>query len=148
MSRYKSAQKSIYVPKNPEKWATGGRQIIARSRLEYRFFSYFDLNRTVINIASERILIPYFDPVKNKNRRYYVDLIVKYNDRNGDIKIKLIEIKMSGETVPPKKPKRVTKSYQQALATFATNQAKWKAADAYAKSRAWEFVILTEKHFF
>jgi hypothetical protein len=30
--------------------------------------------------------------------------------------------------------------------TWGKNEAKWKAADSYAKDRGWEFLILTEKH--
>jgi hypothetical protein len=29
--------------------------------------------------------------------------------------------------------------------TWGKNEAKWKAADEYAKDRGWQFLILTEK---
>ena len=41
-----------------------------------------------------------------------------------------------------KKPK--TMIYEQT--EWAKNQAKWSAAEQYAKSKGYQFVILTEKH--
>jgi hypothetical protein len=144
MNKYKGALKGIYKPKNPRKWI--GAKIIFRSNLERKFFNLFDLNPNVISIASERIIVPYFDPVKNKPRNYYTDLIVKYKDKQGEVKIKLIEIKCSGEAREPKKPKRITERYKSSVLTWLTNKSKWEAATKYANSRGWEFIVLSEKN--
>jgi hypothetical protein len=143
MNKYKGAIKRIYYPKNKHKWIQD--KIIARSNLEQKWFVFFDLNKDVISIGSEKVIVPYFCPVKNKMRRYYTDMIVKYRDKYGTIQIKLIEIKCSGETVRPKKPKRITEKYASSVGTYITNKAKWEAADKFAKSQGWEFCILTEK---
>ena len=143
-NKYKSARKGIYKPRNPSKWVQD--KIIYRSSLEQKWFTYFDLNPNVISIASERIIIPYFDPIKNKQRKYYTDLVVKYKSKDGEIKIKLIEIKMSSETKMPKKPKKKSNKYTESLATYITNKAKWNAANIFSINRNWQFVILTEKN--
>ena len=145
MGKYSRAKKSIYKPRNPKKWINEGK-IQSRSGIEQKWFTFFDLNSSVISIASERIIIPYFDPVNNKQRKYYVDLIVKFRDKNGDIKIKLIEIKSYSESIAPKKPKRITNNYKSAVLTWITNQAKWEAATRFAIKKGWEFVVLTEKN--
>jgi hypothetical protein len=144
MNKYKSAKKGIFKPKNPHKWVQN--KIIFRSNIERKYFSYFDVNPKVILIASERIVIPYFDPIKNKLRKYYVDLIIKYQDKNQNIKVKLIEIKSSGEVNPPKKPKRITNNYKQSVMTYLTNKAKWDAATKWAEKNNFEFVVLSEKN--
>jgi len=145
MSKYSKARKGKYIPKNPGKWYYPSK-IIYRSSIEQKFFTVFDLSESVINIASEKIIIPYYDVVQNKQRRYYIDLIVKYKNKNNSTEIKLIEIKSSSEAVEPKKPKRITNNYKSAVATWVTNQCKWQAATAYAKKRGWQFLVLTEKH--
>ena len=145
MSRYSRAKKSIYIPKNPKKWINEGK-IVARSGIEKKFFSMFDLSKDVISIASEKIIIPYNNPVKNRAAKYYVDLIVKYKDKNGDIKIRLIEIKSYSESIPPKKPKKITNNYKSDVLTWIINSAKWEAAKIYAEKRGWTFVVITEKN--
>jgi hypothetical protein len=143
--KYASARKGIYTPKNPEKWV-GADKVVYRSFLEKRWFNLFDKNMSVTHIGSENVVVPYFDPVKNKMRRYFVDLVVRYKDKDGNMKVKLIEIKSSSESTPPKRPKRETKSYRSNVMTWITNDAKWKAANKFAKERGWQFVILTEKN--
>ena len=143
MSKYASAKKGVFYPKNPKKWLQN--KIIFRSNIERKYFNYFDVNPNVISIASEKIVIPYFDPVKQKYRKYYVDLIVKFKDKNNEIKVKLIEIKSSIEATAPKKPKRITNKYKSSVMTYITNQAKWEAATLTSKNKGWEFVVLTEK---
>lgn len=144
-NKYQTARKGIFKPRNPEKWVNKGK-IIHRSGLEKKWFTLFDLDPNVIAIGSETIVVPYFDPVRNKMRNYYVDNVIKYKDRDGNIKVKLIEIKCWDESVQPKKPKRLTEGYKHAVLTFVTNEAKWEAAKKFAQARGWDFQVLTEKH--
>ena len=144
MSKYSKARKGRFSPKNPGKWITPKR-IIYRSSIEQRFFSTFDLSKSVIRIASEKVVVPYFDKVKNKQRRYYVDLIIQFVDKNNEVHTKLIEIKSSSESHEPKKPKRITESYKSAVATWITNSCKWNAATKYAEDRGWSFSVITEQ---
>ena len=143
MSKYSSARKGIFKPKNPIKWVNS--KIIYRSGLEQKWFTLFDLSKDVLKIGSENIVVPYYDPVKKKMRKYYVDIVIQYKDREGENRIKLIEIKSFSESIIPKKPKRLTESYKSSVMTYVTNDAKWKAANIYAKKRGWEFAILTER---
>jgi len=70
--------------------------------------------------------IPYFDPVKQKHRRYYPDFLVKVIDKNTKRdKIWLIEVKPFKECCPPvvtKGKSKKTKLYE--AVTYATNKAK------------------------
>ena len=143
-NKYKSARKGIYKPRNPSKWIQD--RIIYRSGLEQKYFTYFDLNPNVTHIASERIIVPYFDKYNNKYRKYYTDLLVKFKDKDNNIQVKLIEIKTFCETIKPKKPKRMTNNYKQAVGTYITNICKWEAATAYSKKKGWEFCVLTERN--
>jgi hypothetical protein len=90
------------------------------------------------------IYIPYYDPVKRKVRKYYPDFFVKVKESTGNIKKYIIEIKPKKQTQPPKTPKRKTKSYINEVYTYATNEAKWKAAVEFCKDHLIEFKIITE----
>jgi hypothetical protein len=144
MGKYSTARKGIFKPRNPKKWVN--KKIIHRSGLEKKWFTLFDLDPNVLAIGSENVVVPYFDPVTQKKRRYFVDVVIKYRDRDGEIKIKLIEIKCFEESIQPKKKKRITEAYTSSVLTFVTNEAKWEAATKYAKKRGWTFTVLTEKH--
>ena len=48
------------------------------------------------------------------------------------------------EPLPPKQPKRQTKSYLYECVTYSINQAKWKAAREWCADRKIEFKIITE----
>jgi hypothetical protein len=41
--------------------------------------------------------------------------------------------------------KRKTQRYLTEVATYAVNQAKWKAADLFCKEHGWQFQLITEK---
>jgi hypothetical protein len=144
MGKYSSARKGIFKPRNPQKWVND--KIIHRSGLERKWFTLFDLDPNVLKIGSENVVVPYYDPVKKKVRKYYVDVVLKYKDRDGNIKIKLVEIKCYGESIQPKRATRITEAYKSSVMTFVTNEAKWEAATKYALARGWEFAVLTEKH--
>ena len=62
------------------------------------------------------------------------------------VKLKpMIEVKPAKQTRPPKPRKKVTQSYIYECKTYATNQAKWKAAYEWCKDKRIEFKIVTEK---
>ena len=130
-----------YPVKNPEKYMSIEPPYY-RSRWEKVFMSFCDLNENVRKWASEYITIEYYDPVKNKTRRYFTDFYVELT--NGEVQ--LIEIKPKRETQPPqaKQGKRKTTLFKEEK-TWATNQAKWEAARHLCRKKGWKFVILTEK---
>ena len=78
--------------------------------------------------------------------RYFVDIYAKMKDKNGDVKKYLIEIKPHCQTLPPVQKNKKTKSLIYQQAEYAKNQAKWAAADSFAKNKGMIFTIITEKH--
>ena len=111
---------------------------------------YFDKTKKVVAWSSEETIIPYYDPVANRRRRYFVDFLVSIADPAGAIATFLIEVKPSQQCLPPSKPKVKTAKrvnrYLREIATFATNTAKWTAAIKTCETKDWQFLILTEKH--
>lgn len=137
-----------WYPKNPEKYVGDAENIVSRSSWETKFLNFCDTNPAVIEYASEEVIIPYFDPVTNKMRRYFVDFWIKIKDKDGVVRKYLVEIKPDKFTKPPTAPKRKTKRYIEEAMQYATNCAKWEAADKVCKQNGIEFLILTEKHLF
>ena len=136
--------KSKYKPENPRKYKGDYKNIICRSSWERKFCRWCDLNESILEWGSEEFFIPYRAP-DGKVRRYFPDFIMKVKESNGQVKTYVIEVKPAKQTRPPKKKKRVTKSYIYECTTYAVNQAKWKAADEWCKDHKIEFKIITEK---
>ena len=65
-------------------------------------------------------------------------------NENDKVKKYVVEVKPKKQTTEPKKPKKVTKSYLYEAATYAVNQAKWKAAREFCLDNGVEFKIITE----
>jgi hypothetical protein len=137
-----------YVPKNRHKYRGDINNIVWRSSWELRFLKYLDTNDAVIEYASEEIVVPYISPIDNKPHRYYVDFFVKMKRPDGTIKQYLVEVKPAAQTIQPKKPKRITESYIQAVNTYLVNKAKWKAAELFCEKYGLEFMVLTEYQLF
>jgi len=137
--------KSRYKPSYPEKYVGNPNNIICRSSWERRFCHWADLNPNIIQWASEEIVIPYVSPVDNRVHRYYPDFLIKVKETTGVTKTYLIEVKPEKQTRPPKKGKRVTKSFLYETKTWAVNQAKWKAAYEFCEDHRINFKIITEK---
>lgn len=136
-----------YIPRNPKKYV-GKYPIVIRSEWERDFARWLDMNPFILEWKSEPVGISYFDPVRNKDRRYYPDFSIVTRDKN-KLNSFLIEIKPHKEVVPPKYGKgdsKKTKHYKQA--TYFTNQAKFKAARLYCKKIGTTFKIITEKELF
>ena len=133
--------KRRFIPIFPEKYTGDPTNIIMRSSWETRFASWCDKNPSIVKWSSEETVIPYRCPTDEKIHRYFVDF--KITTSVG--KTYLVEVKPSKQTQPPEYPGRRTQRYLVESLTFMKNQAKWKAADEYAKDRGWEFKIITEK---
>ena len=136
--------KSKYKPENPRKYKGDYRNIICRSSWERKFCRWCDLNESILEWGSEEFFIHY-SSTDGRVRRYFPDFIMKVKETNGEVKTYVIEVKPLRQTKPPKKKKRVTKSYIYECTTYAVNQAKWKAADEWCKDHKIEFKIITEK---
>jgi len=136
--------KRKYVPVNVQKYEGDPTNIILRSSWEIRFAAWCDRTPSVVKWKSEEVVIPYICPTDNKRHRYFVDFLITVRGKDGKLKTYLIEIKPDSQTRPPKVGQRTTKRYIQEVMTWGKNEAKWKAANEYAKDRGWEFKILTE----
>jgi len=137
--------KGKFRPKNHKKYKGDFREVIYRSSWELKFMQYCDTNKNIVKWSSEEIVIPYRSPVDNRIHRYFPDFYVKYKDVRGNFQEKVIEIKPAKQVKEPKMQKRRTKKYVSEVFTYATNQAKWQAAEDFCKDRKWKFQILTEK---
>lgn len=137
------AQKSIFKPKNPEKYVNPKRlnDLICRSSWERQVAKWCDYNENVIEWGLEEVIIPYISKVDLRQHKYYMDFYIKFKNGN----IYLVEVKPKNQTQPPDKTK--IKSKKKLIAettTFARNVSKWEAAKIYAQDRNIKFVIWTE----
>jgi hypothetical protein len=133
----------VFIPKNINKFI--GTKAFYRSSLELRFMKFCDVNENVLKWGSENVIIPYLNPLDGKMHRYFVDNFVQIKE--GDkIKRYLVEIKPSGQLLPPKTKYRKKSNliYEQTM--YITNQAKWQAAREWCNKKDLEFIIITEKH--
>lgn len=145
--------KRLFRPKNPSKYKGNPTRIVSRSSWEFRMMEYLDTHPDVIQWSSEEFCIPYRSPIDNKIRRYFPDFWVKMKDRDGKLRVVVIEVKPFRQTQPPKKqttPKtqRPTKQYINEVKTWGINSAKWKAAREFCEDRRWEFRIMTEREIY
>lgn len=141
------AYKGIFKPKNKEKYAGDASQIIYRSLLERTFMKWLDENSNIIEWQSEEFCIPYLSPVDNRIHRYFPDFFVKHVTQDDKIQTTLIEVKPAKQCVAPKAPstRKGRKRFLKEAKTWAVNNAKWEAAEKWAKSNDCVFSIITEK---
>ena len=143
----KNYKQGEYEVKNKEKFV-GTKNPRFLSSFELQCFLYFDNNPNVIEWGSENVVVKYYDYLKEKYRRYMVDVYVKYKDRKGDIHTELVEIKPYNQTLPPNKGKKRQDVFEQQQMTYITNQEKWQSAKQYAEERGWKFRVITEYDIF
>jgi hypothetical protein len=134
-----------YRVQNKEKYVADLQECEYRSSWELKYMKYLDRQPNVLEWASENVIIPYYNPVEKKTRRYFVDFYVKVRTTEGFIKKYIIEIKPLNQCYPPKKHKRTSNGYRSALKAYIRFQCKWKAAKKWAEKRGWEFIVITEK---
>ena len=139
---YKQGQ---FRPKNPSKYIGDPTKIVYRSGWESKMMRKLDESTTIIGWNSEEVVIPYISPVDGRAHRYFVDFLVVAKSPTGDKVITLIEVKPYAQTLMPKQTAKKTKErFMSELSTYAVNQAKWEAAEAYCTKRGWKFTVLTE----
>jgi hypothetical protein len=141
------AYRGKFTPRNPLKYAGDVNNITWRSLWERRFMRFCDDTPGVLKWASEELIIPYISPVDGRPHRYFPDFLIEVASRDGK-KIFLVEVKPKKQSQTPKVPTRKTRKYITEVATYAVNQAKWEAAEAYCKQKGWTFLVVTEDHLF
>ena len=108
--------------------------IIYRSSWEKKFIYWCEMSQKVKHWGSECTCIKYYNPIDEKEHRYYPDFVVELVDGQ----IMIVEIKPENQTTPPK----VENSW--AYKTYIINQAKWKEIKKKCNDRGYKFCILTE----
>jgi hypothetical protein len=131
-----------YKPKNPHKYV-GKHEPRYRSGWELTFMIFCDNNENVISWASEAIQIPYRNPLTGKQTVYVPDFFVMYEDKQGNKKAEIVEIKPKKQSLIES---RVTNARDRAA--VAINHAKWGAAMAYCKRAGLTFRVITEDDLF
>lgn len=134
-----------FIVNNPEKYIGDHNAVISRSSWETKFMVWLDSNKQVLAWNSEETVIPYISPKDNRPHRYFLDFKAKIVDNNNVETTYIIEIKPDVQTRPPK-PRKQTKAYLNEVLTWGVNEAKWTAAEKFAKEKGMKFVILTEHH--
>lgn len=137
-----------FKPNNPNKYRGDPTNIIYRSLWEFRVMRYLDNNSSVLQWSSEELIIPYVSPLDNRVHRYFPDFWVKMKDKDGNVTVRILEVKPEKQTKPPAikaKSAKPTKRYINEVATYGINSSKWKAANEYCKDRGWTFHVITEK---
>jgi len=141
-SRY---HQGIYQVIHKEKYLGDVSNVIFRSGLERKYYSYCDRTPQILKWSSEECIVPYISPLDNRKHRYFVDLYVEVLTKDGTIKKFLIELKPESQTKEPRKTKKITRYYMEECKAWIVNRAKWDAAEAFCKQSGFEFKILTEK---
>ena len=140
-----ATHKGKFKPRNPSKYEGDPTKIEYRSSWEFQYMMKLDADPSVLKWSSEEKIVPYKSPKDNRVHRYFVDFYVKKKTDKGIIEF-LVEIKPKAQTMPPKVQSKPTKRYMDEVMTWGVNSAKWKAAEAFCKTKGWDFIILTEDH--
>ncbi len=134
--------KGRYLPKNPQKYIGNPNNIIFRSCWELAVLKWLDNHPSVLKFGSEEVKIPYIKPTDGRVHHYYPDFIAVIQDRNGEPRKYIIEVKPHKETV------LTEKSTNYDRISIAINEAKWNAAKMFAIQHGFEFKIITEYDIF
>jgi hypothetical protein len=97
-----------------------GKEIHYRSGYECEVYKLLEMAHEVIAYDTEQVEIPY--SFGGKQRRYYPDLHILFNDGS----VEIWEIKPASQTSLP------------------INEAKWNSAKAFCLNRGWKFNVMTE----
>ena len=108
---------------------------------------YCDNTPNILKWSSESIHIPYINPITQTQYMYYPDFLLEMKINN-EIKRVIIEIKPFKQTRQPElksRKLRHLKEYNESMATYVVNVAKWQAALNFAKNNDCIFQLLTEQ---
>jgi len=139
--------KGKYTPEHPVKYMGNSSNIVYRSMWERRCMKYFDVNPSVLQWSSEEVVIPYYDSMSKKVRRYFPDFLIKVKTATGESTTHLIEVKPSKDLRPPvggRGKKKSTVLYE--MKAYRMNRDKFASARKWCDERGIIFDVWTEKH--
>ena len=142
------AYRGKYKPKFPKKYRGDPTSIIYRSLWERNCMVYFDKNPSILEWASEEVIVPYKSPIDSRWHRYFPAFIIHVEDQEKKRETIMIAVKPYAQTKEPKiksKSSKPTKKYLYEVSTYSINIAKWKAAKEFCADKNWKFMLLTEK---
>ena len=131
----------FYNIKNPQKYV-GKKSPRYRSGWEHAFMRFCDNNESILQWASESIVIPYRHPLTGKITNYIPDFLITYRTRTNQMIAEVIEIKPKGQSVVEEKMKSKDR------AVVAINYAKWDAATKWCRRNGLTFRVVTEYDLF
>jgi uncharacterized protein YndB with AHSA1/START domain len=102
-----------------------------------------DEHPNVYQWASESIKIPYRHPFSGKYTVYVPDFFIVYMDKDGKKHAEMIEVKPASQMTMEGAGRSMGKRKQVVI-----NQAKWEAANAYARQRKIRFRVVSEEQLF
>lgn len=135
------AYKTIFNPKNPQKYIGNVTNIICRSLWERNVCKFCDEHPSILKWASEEIAIPYISPIDQKQHNYFPDFLIQFKNNDG-IHTWMVEIKPKKQTILKENASKNEKK------TWLVNNSKWQAATKYCEKHNIKFKILTEKELF
>lgn len=147
-SKYRRFKQGVFSPRNKQKFLNPENLAVYRSKLELRFMQICDTNSNILEWSSERVIIPYFNSLKQTTSRYFIDFYIK----TADGRKFLVEVKPERQMKTAingtkktlnKNVKRSTILYESAMAQM--NKDKWYAAKKWAEDHGMSFIIVTEK---
>jgi hypothetical protein len=139
-------KQGYYQPKNEDKYTGDLKKVIYRSSWELTFMNFLDNNPSITRWCSEPFPIPYVKPTTGRVHRYYPDFFVEYEDKDGNVKKELIEVKPLMQTRRTRSKNPKTRLYEDIM--YAINIAKWKAAQQFCDDNDIKFRILTENEIY
>ena len=131
-----------FTLKNTEKYV-GTKTPTYRSSWEHTFMMFCDNHPNIIQWASEAVQIPYRNPVTGKQSIYVPDFFVMYEDKNGNRRAEIVEVKPSSQATM----EAAGKNNQNKLSVIV-NTAKWQAAQIWCRRQQITFRVITEKDIF
>jgi hypothetical protein len=134
MSKFSQGE---FIPKNPGK-VIGNSRIQFRSSWEKTVMTFLDTHPSVIQWASESIRVNYINPLTGKRSQYVPDFMIIYQDKNGNRKHEIVEVKPRSQALVEHAKSRYDKAAQ------IVNMAKFAAALAWCKQNGFTFRVLTE----
>lgn len=132
---------SYYKPKNPDKYS-GKKPPYYRSSWELAVCRMCDNHPNILEWSSESIKIPYRHPLKQTMTVYVPDFVVLFEDKDGNRRLEVWEIKPSSQTFVEQAKKEKDKL------ALAVNAAKWQAAQQWCSKRGAVFKVINEDSIF
>lgn len=129
----------LYMPVNPSRYSGSLSCIRARSSWELSFMERLDMHPAVTRWNYEPIFIPYWNPLwSGRISKYFPDFWVEYTSCGGE------ELKVIVEIKPAKQLVLTATTDRNDRFRYIVNQAKWKAALAFAVQQGATFRIVTK----